>query len=72
MEEAEQASSLHQLSDDPEGLGGGTDGEEGDEVTVAKSLQHLGFLLEVLVVELRVCGAEKNERRKKEAEVEQL
>lgn len=54
MEEAEQASSLHQLSDDPEGFGGGTDGEEGDEVMVAKSLEHLDFPLELLVVELRV------------------
>lgn len=54
LEEAEQASSLHQLSDYPEGFGGGTDGEEGDEVTVAKSLQYLDFPLEIVVVELRV------------------
>lgn len=54
MEEAEQASSLHQLSDDPEGFGGGADSEKGDQVMMAESLQNLDFPLELLVVELRV------------------
>lgn len=52
LEEAEQASSLHQLSDDPERFRRGADSKQGDEVTVAKSLQILDFLLELLVVHL--------------------
>lgn len=54
MEEAEQTSSLHQLGDDPEGLGGGANREEGNEVPVAQTLQDLNFPLELAVVQLRV------------------